>query len=271
VILRVEHTTEFAYDSAIAEAYTELRLRPLEGGGQHCSSFRLVTQPTGLRVREYRDYFGNGVHHFDLLEPHDRLAVTAFSEVMTPEAFQGAAQAPTPLELHDYLGPTDFAPFSDGVAEFAARHAGADAGSARALALMSAIHGELVYDPTATDVQTRADEVLLLGRGVCQDFTHLLLAACRSIGIPARYVSGYLYDPKLQGGNAASHAWVDVWDEEQGWLAIDPTHDRGQTELYVRVAVGRDYADVPPTRGVYRGSAGETLAVRVSLQAISSS
>jgi transglutaminase-like putative cysteine protease len=268
MILRVEHTTEFGYDGPIAEAYTELRLRPLEGGGQHCSSFRLITQPPGLRVREYRDYFGNGVHHFDVLESHDRLAVTAVSEVMTPASFTGARLAPTPLELHDYLCPTEFAPFAGSVAAFAEQHAGDGAGTERAQALMAAIHGELVYDPAATDVQTRADEVLALGRGVCQDFTHVLLAACRCIGIPARYVSGYLYDPKLEGDNAASHAWVDVWDEERGWQAIDPTHDRDQTESYVRVAVGRDYADVPPTRGVYKGNAGETLAVRVGLQAL---
>jgi transglutaminase-like putative cysteine protease len=269
MILRVEHTTEFGYDGAIAEAYTELRLRPLEGGGQHCSSFRLLTQPPGLRVREYRDYFGNGVHHFDVLESHDRLSVTAVSEVMTPTSFLGAGQEPTPLELHDYLGPTEFAPFSQSVSEFAARHAGDAVGSERAHALMAAIHRELVYDASATDVQTRADEVLVLGRGVCQDFTHVLLAACRSIGVPARYVSGYLYDPRLEGDNAASHAWADVWDEGRGWLAMDPTHDRHQTESYVRVAVGRDYADVPPTRGVYKGSAGETLAVRVGLEALS--
>ena len=133
---------------------------------------------------------------------------------------------------------------------------------------MNAVRAELVYEPGATDVQTRADEVLALGRGVCQDFAHVMLAACRCVGIPARYVSGYLYDPTLEGDNAASHAWVDVWDEERGWIALDPTHDREQTETYVRVAVGRDYADVPPTRGVYKGVAHETLSVRVGLQAL---
>ena len=133
---------------------------------------------------------------------------------------------------------------------------------------MKAVATELVYEPGATDVQTRADEVLALGRGVCQDFAHVLLAACRCVGIPARYVSGYLYDPKLEGDNAASHAWVDVWDEGRGWIALDPTHDREQTEAYVRVAVGRDYGDVPPTRGVYKGAAHETLAVRVGLRAL---
>jgi transglutaminase-like putative cysteine protease len=263
--LRVEHTTEFAYDEPIAEAYTELRLRPLEGGGQHCSSFRLRTEPFGLRVREYRDHFGNDVHHFDVLESHERLSVTAVSEVMTPEYFGGDRRLPTPLELHDYLSPTSYTPFAGGVRELAAEHAGDGDGAARANELMDAVRAELVYEPGATDVQTRADEVLALGRGVCQDFAHVLLAACRCVGIPARYVSGYLYDQTLEGDNAASHAWVDIWDEGRGWLALDPTHDRQQTESYVRVAVGRDYADVPPTRGVYKGAANEILSVRVGL------
>jgi len=128
MILRVEHTTEFGYDAPIAEAYTELRLRPLEGGGQHCSSFRLRTEPVGLRVREYTDYFGNDVLHFDVLESHDRLSVTAVSEVVTPPAFLGARDEPTPLELYDYLEPTDYAPFSESVAAFAGRHASGTGG-----------------------------------------------------------------------------------------------------------------------------------------------
>jgi transglutaminase-like putative cysteine protease len=267
MILRVEHTTEFAYDGSIAEAYTELRMRPLESGGQHCSSFQLVTEPPGLRVREYRDHFGNDVHHFDVLESHDRLVVTAVSQVVTPQSFASGRDLPTPLELHDYLGPTGYAPFAGAVRELASR-TGSEGAADRARELMSAVWAELVYEPGATDVQTRADEVLALGRGVCQDFAHVLLAACRCVGIPARYVSGYLYDPTLVGDNAASHAWVDVWDEPAGWLALDPTHDREQTEAYVRVAVGRDYADVPPTHGVYTGKANETLSVRVGLQAL---
>jgi len=268
MLLRVEHLTAFSYDSPIAEAYTELRLRPLEGGGQHCSSFRLLTEPPGVRVREYRDNYGNDVHHFDVLETHDRIAVTALSEVMTPASFANGRSAPTPLELHDYLSPTGYAPFAEGVWDFTARHAGDGNGMGRARELMAAVRGELVYESGATDVQTRADEVLALGRGVCQDFAHVLLAACRCVGIPARYVSGYLYDPSLEGDNAASHAWVDVFDVEHGWIALDPTHDREQTEAYVRVAVGRDYADVPPTRGVFKGTATETLDVRVGLQAL---
>jgi transglutaminase-like putative cysteine protease len=268
MFLRVEHTTEFAYDGPVAEAYTELRLHPLEGGGQHCSSFRLATEPFGLRVRSYRDHFGNAVDHFDVLESHDRLSVTAVSTVMTPETFISGRDVPTPLELHDYLSATGYVPFSESVRAFAARHATTPGGPVRARELMEAVCSELTYEPGATDVQTRADEVLALGRGVCQDFAHVLLATCRCVGIPARYVSGYLYDPTLVGDNAASHAWVDIWDERSGWVALDPTHAREQTDAYVRVAVGRDYADVPPTRGVYTGQASETLSVRVGLQAL---
>ena len=207
--LRVEHTTSFSYDAPVAEAYTELRLRPFEGGGQHCSAFRLLTEPPGMRVREYHDHYGNGVHHFDVLESHDRLSVTAVSDVMTPESFANGRHTPTPLELHDYLSATDYAPFAERVWDFTARHSGTGGtGALRGLELMEAVRGELAYEPGATDVQTRADEVLALGRGVCQDFAHVLLAACRCVGIPARYVSGYLYDPTLQGANAASHAWL---------------------------------------------------------------
>ena len=123
-----------------------------------------------------------------------------------------------------------------------------------------------MYERGATDVMTRADAALALGRGVCQDFAHVMLAACRRAGIPSRYVSGYLYDP--QEREAESHAWVDVLDAQRGWVSIDPTHDREQTEAYVRVAVGRDYADVPPTRGVFKGGSAEALDVAVRMVAL---
>jgi transglutaminase-like putative cysteine protease len=262
--LKIEHTTTLTYDHPVSEAYTELRLRPLEAGGQHCLAFALSIEPVD-EVLAYTDRFGNDVRHFDLVQPHRQLRVTGRSEVLTPAAFTGDS-APLPLlDEFDFLQPTHYAPHTEALAQVA-DSAPPAATTATALALMSAVHAALAYEKGATTVQTTAPEALLLGRGVCQDFTHILLALYRSRGLPARYVSGYLYDRHNGHAAAASHAWVDVYVPGHGWLSVDPTHNRQQTDHYVRVAVGRDYADVPPTRGVFTGNAHETLdvVVRVS-------
>jgi transglutaminase-like putative cysteine protease len=264
--LRIEHSTTFTYEAPIVEAYTELRMRPLDVGGQRCSSFRLTTTPAGARVREYRDHFGNAITHFDVLDAHEQLVVTASSDVFTPPVFATQTK-PSLLEFHDYLRPTHYVALDGGARTLAAESAGAGTAEERARALMSALRAALVYERGATTVQTRVDEVLALGRGVCQDFAHVLIAACRCAGIPARYVSGYFHDSEL-AGEAASHAWVDVYDDGRGWISLDPTHDREQDESYVRVAVGRDYADVPPTRGVFKGGAHESLSVQVEVRAL---
>jgi transglutaminase-like putative cysteine protease len=267
MLINVEHTTSFTYATHISEAYTELRVRPLSSGGQHCTSFRLVTDPPGVRVRAYRDRLGNHVQHLEVLEDHDRISITAYSEVSTSPIFSDPARDSSPLQLYDYLAPTEYAPFSDALLELSATAQGKGSESERAVEVMRAVRSLLVYERGATDVMTRADAALALGRGVCQDFAHVMLAACRRAGIPSRYVSGYLYDPQQQS-EVETHAWVDVLDAKRGWVSIDPTHDREQTEEYVRVAVGRDYADVPPTRGVFRGTTEEQLevAVRFSVQ-----
>ena len=264
MLIKVEHTTSFTYAARIGEAYTELRLRPLSGGGQDCTSFRLVTDPPGIRIRAYRDRLGNHVQNLEVLEDHDRISITAISEVSTAPSFSDFGREPSPLECHDYLAPTEYAPFSPALVELAAAAEGQGTETERAVEVMRALRRGLVYEPGATDVMTRADAALALGRGVCQDFAHVMLAACRRAGIASRYVSGYLYDPLVQG-DVASHAWVDVRDAERGWVSLDPTHDREQTDAYVRVGVGRDYADVPPTRGVWKGTAQETLEVVVRI------
>jgi transglutaminase-like putative cysteine protease len=266
--LRVEHTTTFSYDEPISEAYTELRLRPMDAGGQRCSSFRLSIDPRQPPVREYASRFGNDVRWFDILEPHERLVVVATSEVLTPEAFADGERTLSRFNEHDYLMATRYVQLEYAIRDFASARRSSGGPGERALALMEAVRGELGYEPGTTDVHTKVGEVLELGRGVCQDFAHVLIAACRVEGIPARYVSGYLYDPEVDGGSTASHAWVDVFDAERGWISLDPTHGRAQNEQYVRVAIGRDYADVPPTKGVYKGRAKESLDVRVSIQAL---
>lgn len=265
--LTVEHVTRFSYDASINEAYTEVRLKPAHRDGQRCSSFTIVTEPRGVSVSEYRDRFDNVVHHFDVLEPHQTLAVTARSEVWTPASFEQDEGAPSPLDRWDLLRPTRYVPLDGPIAELAATVDPAGSPRETAMALMGAVRGRMTYETGSTHVRTVADEALAAGRGVCQDFAHVLIGVCRLHGIPARYVSGYLFDPRATGnGNSASHAWVDVWATDGGWISLGPTHDREQTGRYVRVGVGRDYADVPPTRGIYKGKAEEELAVAVRIR-----
>lgn len=265
--LQIEHKTLFTYDEPITEAYTEMRLKPSDVGGQHCLSFSLVTEPRG-NVMQYTDRFGNDVRHYDVLMSHQKVSVTAISEVLTPQVLQDVEHTLSPLDEHDYLTSTEYCPIDDDIRVFAQPHVVEGDPFNTANAIMWAIFNQFKYEPGATNVETNAHQVLNLKRGVCQDFAHLMISSCRSIGIPTRYVSGYLYDPAHVGLNAASHAWVDVFISGTGWIAMDPTHDRQQTERYVRVGVGRDYADVPPTRGTYKGKGEEDLDVHVSVRAV---
>lgn len=262
--LQIQHTTTFSYTHPISEAYTEMRLKPNETGGQRCLAFTLTTEPRG-DVKAYLDYYGNDVRHFDMLKPHPQLVVSAQSEVLTPETFLDEQPSLSLLNEYDYRQSTVYAPQTEIIHQFVAAQALPGDPQAMALGLMHAVHNRLKYERGLTDVKTTAVEALALGRGVCQDFAHLMLAACRSQNLPARYVSGYLYAP--HSDQTASHAWVDVFVPGSGWISLDPTHNCQQTAHYVRVAVGRDYADVPPTRGVYTGTASEALGVKVTVTA----
>jgi transglutaminase-like putative cysteine protease len=267
--LRIEHVTSFAYNEPISEAYTELRLHPLDTVTQRCLSFKLITEPRG-EVMHYSDRFGNMVHHFDALASHQQVVVRSASEVLTGDTFADDQRELSPLDEFDYLAPTKYAQHDPSVVEFTKPHIVAGDSNATALQLMNVLFTSMKYEHGATDVSTTATEALLLHRGVCQDFAHVMLAASRSAGIPARYVSGYLYSATHEANeasNAASHAWVDVFTKERGWVSMDPTHGCEQTNHYVRVAVGRDYADVPPTRGVFKGKAKESLSVQVKVSA----
>jgi transglutaminase-like putative cysteine protease len=262
--LTVEHVTQFSYDAPITEAYTELRLKPSHRHGQRCSSFALLPEPRGVTVDEYVDRFGNAVHHFDVLEQHERIAITARSEVSTATRFTDLAQL-LPLDRFDYLAPSRYVAVDPLLAELAAGTNGSGEPSEVARGLMSAVRAAMTYERGTTNVHTTAAEALAEGVGVCQDFSHVMIGACRARGIPARYVSGYLYDPE-HGDRGESHAWVDVHLGDEGWLSLDPTHDTEQDEHYVRVGVGRDYGDVSPSRGVYKGTATETLEVAVTIR-----
>jgi transglutaminase-like putative cysteine protease len=266
VKLKVTHITELSYDEPIVEGYTEVRQRPRDGEGQRLVSFGLVTDPEAP-VHAYRDRYGNEVGHFDLLSPHSGLTLTAVSEVATSEAIPVASPELSLLDRFDFLSPTDYAPISPRIRELSDPCRVVGDSLATAMRVLVAVRRHLRYEAGTTDVTTSADEALQAGRGVCQDFAHLMIACCRTLAVPARYVSGYIHAPG-SASSAASHAWVDVHTPRQGWVALDPTHDRAQGEAHVRVAVGRDYADVPPTRGVFKGNARESLRVSVQIEVL---
>lgn len=266
--LSIEHSTTFTYDQPISEAYTEMRLRPMDIGGQRCLSFLLQTEPRG-DVFQYADRFGNDVRYFDVLAPHQKLRVTAISQVLTSDSFENDARELSPLDEYDYRLPSPLVPVTQRLRGLAEQHAVPGDVRATAIAFMDMLNQKVRYEKGVTDVTTNADQVLDILGGVCQDFTHLMLALCRAQNIAARYVSGYLFAPSSQRpDDEASHAWVDVFVPEEGWVSLDPTHNNPQTPFYVRVAVGRDYGDVSPTRGVFRGNAQEELDVQVTVRAL---
>lgn len=282
--LHLVHLTEFAYEEPVSESYNEVRLRPRDDAQQSCLAFRLSTRPAA-GGSAYTDYFGNWVHHFGVLAPHRGLRIEADSVVLVhdprpiDEGLDLAALDARRSDIHesyfDFLGPSRYVPHASGLADLAraaeAESGGTVAGFARAAAAL--VHVRYRYAKGATHVHSSVEDVLATGVGVCQDFAHLLLAVARLRGIPARYVSGYRTpsrtDPEAQEevvGGLASHAWAEILVPGAGWLGLDPTEGKAVTGQHVRVAYGRDYGDVAPVRGVYRGHAGQRLSVDVRVR-----
>jgi transglutaminase-like putative cysteine protease len=264
VRLQVTHRTLLTYEQPIAETYMELRMHPREGSGQTLESFRLDVRPES-DVRTHRDAFGNLVHYFNHVAPHDRVEVTGHSIVAT--------QAGVP-DLDDTQFPEDFLQFREPVNDVPgvhaiARHIEENGVEDRLVKLTEHINREFEYRPLTTDVFTAVEEVLRRRVGVCQDFAHLFIATARAMGIPARYVSGYIYSGVGHVGTGATHAWAEVLVPGRGWVGYDPTNPVHVSDHHVRVAVGRDYRDAAPTRGTYVGAAGETMKVTVATKVLS--
>lgn len=271
--LKVEHITTFEYDTAIYETAEEVRLQPRndEDGTQRCLEFTLQLTPPG-NIFHYTDFYGNNVHHFNILPSHKKIEIRAISVVETRQGY-------TPQEmgheimLQDLLQQSRYVQFSSQLEQFARQFV--DVANdlhnqnrrEQAENICRAINEGFVYEPGVTDVHSTTTEVMSLGRGVCQDFAHVMLATCRYLGIPARYVSGYLYGGvDSEGRTVASHAWCEVYCGAplNGWVGFDPTHKTLLTdERYIKIGVGRDYADVPPLRGTFKGNASERMAVKV--------
>ena len=272
--LRVEHETGYRYDTEVVSSYNEARLTPQTEPGQFTLEARLTTTPEAAQYR-YWDYWGTQVTAFEVHEPHESLLVVVTSIVETSDAEPFPSNAPTwpdlavaaQGELYEWLVPTPRATPDAALSAAAEQVAGTLDPVGAALAICAAAADRVTYEPGSTGVLTSAVEAWRLERGVCQDITHVSLAMLRAVGLPARYVSGYLH-PIPDAGigvtvRGESHAWVEVWLGH--WWPYDPTNRVSVGERHVVVARGREYGDIVPLKGVYRGRGSHALGVRVDL------
>jgi transglutaminase-like putative cysteine protease len=276
----IRHMTQFRYSAAIAESVMEVRMQPRTEGSQHCLNFRLHTSPRA-QVLAYRDFLGNTVHHFNVPGRHRHLTVTAEALVEmlplppVPAALPSAAWTDVDAfaatgEQWFKLQPSTFARPTDRLTAFAREvRLGRQADPLTTLRQLTAdIADSFDYVPQSTDVDSPIDEALENRQGVCQDFAHIMIALVRQLNVPCRYVSGYLVHRAQdhdRSSQDATHAWVEALLPGLGWVGFDPTNDLLAGERHIRVAIGRDYADVPPTRGVYKGRAESSLEVSVEV------
>jgi len=279
VYYSIRHVSKFRYSAPIRESMMEVRMRPRNEGRQHLLSFALQTSPRAA-VAAYSDAEGNAVHHFDVPDSHTTLTITAAALVslaaapplpdgLEPRVWDELDRLAAAGEYWDYLAPSRFARPSpllrDLADELSLGRRDDPLGTARAI--NAAIHDAFEYKSQRTSANSPIDDALGPRQGVCQDFAHIMIALLREMGIPARYVSGYLSHRDADDRSAAdaTHAWVEALLPPLGWVGFDPTNNLIAGERHIRVAVGRDYDDVPPTHGVYKGRADNDLSVSVQV------
>jgi len=283
VLLEIRHVTQYHYQGPVRESVMEVWMQPQKVARQRLVSFELELDPPA-QLFSYADTFGNAVYHFDVPQPHDRLTIVARSAVET----QAPAALPEALDMgewdrlrsdfvrgenFDFLRLRGFCCESDALRAFIAEN-NLNALRTRdplfALRELNRIlYESFAYDPSVTEADSPIDHALEARSGVCQDFTHIIITICRLWGIPARYVSGYLFTDRDAGDRSdpdATHAWVEVFLPSTRWIGFDPTNNVLAGERHIAAAVGRDYGDVPPSRGVYKGDSDSQLAVGVSVR-----
>jgi transglutaminase-like putative cysteine protease len=275
----VAHETTYLYPEPVRESYTVVHLQPRTDTRQYCTAFSLRVTPSAA-PRSYIDRFGNLVHHFAILPAHASLSIVARSRVVTTPAADPADplqatrklldEESLPVEFFDYLHDSAYVHQDDALEAFMLGLPRLDnniGGWCHAVA--KAIHEGFTYDSESTTVHSTIAESITMRAGVCQDFAHVMIAVLRSARIPARYVSGYIFrgDSNVAGAEA-SHAWCEAYLPPFGWVGFDPTNDRLVDGHFVSIAYGRDYRDVSPVRGVYKGDVTSEMAVNVAMEAL---
>ena len=286
----VKHTTCYEYPNDVVIGYNLVHLRPRPIKGQTCESFHLDVSPEPTQVTSRTDFFGNHCSQFNVEQRHRRLTIAANSVVDVERTFPPlsgtpawesvvaqieAANAAEELDVIQYVCPSPEVVEFEGLLSYAQTSFPPQRPVLEAaLDLTQRIYDDFQYDPAATSISTEIREAFEKRSGVCQDFAHFQIGCLRALGIPACYVSGYIRTIPLDGqpvlvGSDASHAWLSVWcGREVGWVDLDPTNNQIVANDHITVAIGRDFGDVSPVKGVIVGSSAQILAVSVSVEPI---
>ncbi|MGB9042092.1 MAG: transglutaminase family protein [Pseudolabrys sp.] len=262
--IRISHATTYAYDIPPTGVTQLLRLTPRDHDGQHVLSWRIDLSEDCL-LHQHEDAFGNITHSFTAEGPFNTLTVEVAGEVDTQDTDGMVSGAIERFPPQFYLRETSLTQTDAAIVDFAQATRAATDGDALAVlhALLKTLNREIAFDTDPTHAATTAAEAFALRRGVCQDITHIFVAATRALGIPARYVGGHFHRADGVTAQDAGHAWAEAYVENLGWVAFDPTNGICTTDAHVRVAVGLDYLGAAPVRGTRFGGSGETLTVAV--------
>ncbi len=262
--IRISHSTSYAYETPPTGVTQLLRKTPRDHDGQHVVAWRIDISEDCL-LHQHEDAFGNITHSFTVDGPLSKLTVEVDGEVDTQDTNGVIAGAVERFPPQLYLRETPLTQTDSAIVEFAQATRADDDGDSLSLlhALMTALNREITFDTDPTHAATTAAQAFTLRRGVCQDITHIFIAAARALGIPARYVGGHFHRADGVTSQEAGHAWAEAHVENLGWVSFDPTNGISTTESHVRVAVGLDYLGAAPVRGARLGGSGETLTVAV--------
>jgi transglutaminase-like putative cysteine protease len=266
--LQISHTTRYLYDEPARSIIQVLRMTPRSHDGQHVARWRIEPSVEG-QLTSQTDHFGNLVHVFSADEPISDFTLSVAGEVEIVDTSGIVRQSVEFVPDGCYLRSTRLTETDDAIRALADRYRDRAGNVLSTLhRLMAAVHESITYVKEQTDVSTTAAEALALGRGVCQDLTHVFVAASRHLGIPARYVSGYVLAPDGIAGQQTGHAWAEAKVPYLGWVGFDPTHLTCPSSSHVRVAIGLDYADAAPVRGSRRGGGHESMEVRLRVEPV---
>ena len=283
MIYSIRHFNRYRYSRPVSQSTLEVRMHPRSEFSQRCFTFELSVTPKA-RVFSYTDHVGNIIYHFDMPLPHTELTIIADALVdvlppadlpleLDPDSWRELDEVVEHDDYWDMLMPSHFARNCPELESLSEKLGVAKRDGRDPLTVVRKMNEDLFnaveYAKESTTVDSPIEDALNSGRGVCQDFAHIMIALLRNLRVPARYVSGYVYvdsSHKDRSAEGATHAWVEALLPGLGWVGFDPTNNLLAGERHIRTAIGRDYADVPPTRGTLLGSAASDLKVRVRVR-----